>query len=328
MEVQIEGGLVVFPEAGKERVQVWQSREEVEAAVRAGDVPVTPKEKKPLIRLEDDLDFWVGKKVGFARPGLKKFWNDLKSHIAPLSSWIARKGEDDSDELTVLRTGAGGEGTTEIQRIFGSKAFPNPKPLRLIKQLVQQAAGPDDTVVDFFAGSATTAQAVMELNKEEGGERRFIMVSSTEATNDEPDKNVCRDVTAERIRRLNAASEGKYAGLSAPFAYLRTREIAFEDMDYELSPQEVWTALETLHDLPLTPHDGEAAWQEHDGGHTLLVLVNRAEAALGERLKELAARKVNLVAYAWAPGQVIALLDESHVDVRPVRDTLVRHFRQ
>ena len=80
-------------------------------------------------------------------------------------------------------------------------------PILRVRCLVRQSTGPDDLVLDFFAGSATTAQAVMELNAEDGGSRRFIMVSSTEATEDDPDKNLCRDVTAERIRLLNASDD-------------------------------------------------------------------------------------------------------------------------
>ncbi len=145
---------------------------------------------------------------------------------------------------------------------------------------MRQSAGPDDLVLDFFAGSATTAQAVMELNAEDGGSRRFIMVSSTEATEEDPDKNLCRDVTAERIRRLNASEDPKYADLAAGFAYLRTHEIAFEDLDYDLTPADAWTALEAMHDLPLTPYDPARPWNLHEGEGVALVLVDRFDPAL------------------------------------------------
>ena len=70
------------------------------------------------------------------------------------------------------------------------------------------------------------------------------MVSSTEATAEEPDKNVCRDVTAERVRRLNAASTGKYANLKAEFAYLRSPEIDFDALNTNLEASEAWSASE------------------------------------------------------------------------------------
>ena len=134
MEEHIKNGLIVFP--AEQEIVVWKSLEEVHEAISAGKVPVTPRDKKPLIRMDTDPEFWVGKKVGFGRPGFKKFWTELRSHVSPLSSWIARMNEDELADVVTLRTGAGGAGTNEIQAIFGKKAFQNPKPKDLIKQLV------------------------------------------------------------------------------------------------------------------------------------------------------------------------------------------------
>jgi adenine-specific DNA-methyltransferase len=90
------------------------------------------------------------------------------------------------------------EGTWEIESIFGSKAFPNPKPLGLTKyllsMLVNGKADKDGLYLDSFAGSGTTGHAVLELNKQDDGDRRFILV--------EMDKNICRDVTLKRLRRV------------------------------------------------------------------------------------------------------------------------------
>lgn len=227
-----------------------------------------------------------------------------------------------------MRTGAGGEGTNEIQTIFSGKVFPSPKPSILIRQLVAQSTGPDDIVLDFFAGSAATAQAVTELNAEDGGSRRFIMVSSTEATADEPAKNICRDVTAERIRGLNAATTGKYADLSAEFAYLRTREIAFDALNGELSLAEAWAALECMHGLPLTLYNPAAAWNEHAGEGVTLILADRTHDALIERLRTLAAARVNAFAYSWAPGQLTTAVGPIDLEVRQVREKLVKRFQQ
>lgn len=324
MEDQIAESLIVWPK--DERVVVWNTLAEVEAAVAAGDVPVTPRDRKPLIRPNDDLDQWVGRRVGFGRPGIKKFWTNLRSHVSPLSSWIARINEDADPDLELIRTGAGGEGTNEIQRIFGSKVFPNPKPLQLIRELVRQTTGPDDLILDFFAGSATTAHAVMELNAEDGGSRRFVMVSSTEATDDDPERNVCRDVTAERIRRLNGFTEGSYAELRAPFAYLRTHEIAFEDIDYVLPVEEAWHALEASHGLPLTLWEEGSRWAEHAGDGVVLILVERVTAEALAAIERHAAARANLFAYAFAPGQLRTAIEGLDVEVHGVRGALVRRF--
>lgn len=325
IEEFIRRGQIVFPEPNAERVVRFTTMDELLAAIDAGQVPVTPKKRLPLIRRDTpNLEFWINKEIGFGRPGFKKFWADLRSHISPLSSWIARISEEIGEEdATFLRTTGAGEGTGEVQEVFGFKAFPNPKPVALVRELIRQSTSPGDLVLDFFAGSATTAQAVMELNAEDGGDRRFIMVSSTEATADEPDKNICRDVTSERIRRLNAA-DGKYAELAAEFAYLRTVEIDFEDLDYELTPAQAWTALEALHGLPLTAYQPGQGWNVHEGEDTVLVLVDQPDAALADWL---AARvKRNLFVYGWAPGQVEATLGGLGVTVLPLRQTLVKRF--
>mgnify|MGYP001205673685 FL=1 len=324
MEEHIANGLIVFPT--DQEVVVWNSLSEVQEAISSGKVPVTPRDKKPLIRMDTSPDFWVGRKVGFGRPGFKKFWSELRSHVSPLSSWIARINEDEIDGVVTLRTGSGGAGTNEIQAIFGKKAFQNPKPKDLIKQLLAQATGDEDWVLDFFAGSGTTGHAVMDLNSEDNGGRRFILVSSTEATKENPKKNLCRDITAERIRRLNASVDQKFAALSADFAYLRCHEIEFEDLDQDLAPAEVWAALELLHRLPLT-HYTQAPWQEHKTESQTLIFADRVGAELLDHLRGVVERRENAFVYSWAPGQITAALGDV-LDVRSVRDELVGRFRQ
>lgn len=223
IEEWIADGHILFPE--EPRVETFASKEALLAAIRSGDVPTSGR--APLLR-EDlpDLDFWVGKRIGWGTPAFKRYKKDLKNQTQPLSSWITPNAEADTvpDDANMIVSGTNDEGAKVIKDVFGEKAFNYAKPVSLIRELVRQSTSPGDLVLDFFAGSATTAQAVMELNAEDGGDRRFIMVSSTEATGEEPDKNICHDVTAERVRRLNANTD-KYEELSAGFAYLRCREI-------------------------------------------------------------------------------------------------------
>ncbi len=168
----------------------------------------------------------------------------------------------------------------------------------------------------------------MEMNASDDGARRFIMVSSTEATADEPNKNLCRDVTAERIRRLNAAGSGKYADLSADFAYLRTREIDFDALNPELDPAEAWTALEAMHGLPLSRYDASRTWNEHTDDNVTLILADRTDDALIARLHALAAARANAFVYSWTPGQLKTALGPVDFEIRPVRETLVKRFQQ
>ena len=87
-------------------------------------------------------------------------------------------------------------GTNELKYMFNNKSpFSNPKPSELIKYLISLSNKQDALVVDFFAGSGTTGHAILKLNKEDGGERRFIL-----ATNNE--NNIAEEITFERIKKV------------------------------------------------------------------------------------------------------------------------------
>ena len=102
------------------------------------------------------------------------------------------------------------EATQEVKALFDNHAyFDYPKPVRLLKKIIQIGTHSDSFVLDFFAGSATTAHAVMQLNAEDGGNRKFIMVQVPESTDEKSEaykagyKNIC-EIGKERIRRASA----------------------------------------------------------------------------------------------------------------------------
>lgn len=96
--------------------------------------------------------------------------------------------------------------TEMITKLMGGKFFQNPKHLKLIHLLIQFTADKDDIILDFFSGSATTAHAVMQLNAEDGGNRKFVMVQLPEKCDEKSEaykagyKNIC-EIGKERIRR-------------------------------------------------------------------------------------------------------------------------------
>lgn len=114
-------------------------------------------------------------------------------------------------------------GTQEIMSIFDKKAFDYPKPLNLIKYLLQIHANQNATILDFFAGSGTTAQAVLELNKEDGGNRKFILCTNNE-------NNICEEVTYERIKRV-IHGYADVEGIPANLKYFKTDFIAKDSDD-------------------------------------------------------------------------------------------------
>lgn len=100
-------------------------------------------------------------------------------------------------------------GTAEVEEILNVKCFSFPKPVSLIYDLIKVGSKEDDIILDFFSGSATTAHAVMQLNAEDGGNRKFIMVQLPELCDEKSEaykagyKTIC-DIGEERIRRAGA----------------------------------------------------------------------------------------------------------------------------
>ena len=233
IEAMIDRGLVWFPP--EQRIAEFATLQELQAAVNSQDVPFSGS--TPLLTSDTpDLAQWVGRRIGYGRPRLKKFKDGLKNENAPISSWLTPRSEAHTvdDALNMPIVGATDEGSRVLKDVMGDKAFPYPKPLSLIKSLLSQATLPGDTVLDFFAGSGTTGQAVLELNAEDDGQRRFVLCSSTESTVKESDKNLCRDVCAERIRRVITVN-----GYDAGFAYLQLDKIDPADVPFEAMPEHV-----------------------------------------------------------------------------------------
>ncbi len=117
----------------------------------------------------------------------------------------SRKNKQRSILYDVANTG---DGTNVLKDLFGVKdIFQNPKPKELVLSFVRNNSGEDDIILDFFSGSATTAQAVLELNQEDGGNRKFILVQLPEKCEEESEAykagyKTIADIGKERIRRV------------------------------------------------------------------------------------------------------------------------------
>lgn len=136
------------------------------------------------------------------RPMLKRYKKNLKSSVNPISTWI--KGSNESWEesnIEQLESGLTSEGTKLIQGLFGATVFNYSKPVSLITSLAKYTTTENDLILDFFAGSCSTAQAILELNRLDGGNRRFIMVQLPEST-DKSDFPTITEIGKERIRRI------------------------------------------------------------------------------------------------------------------------------
>jgi len=148
-------------------------------------------------RLIDDNRIWFGEN-GDNMPRVKRFLSETNNGIVPISIW----GFDE--------VGHTQSASQELKKLFDDKQyFDYPKPVGLIKKAILISTDKDSIVLDFFSGSATTAQATMQLNAEDGGNRRFILVQLPELTEPKTDaykdgySNLC-EIGKERIRRAGA----------------------------------------------------------------------------------------------------------------------------
>lgn len=145
-------------------------------------------------RLQDNR-IWFGPD-GNSVPSMKRFLSELrKSGITPMTIW----------KYTDVDHSQGA--TQKLAQLFeGKKYFDYPKPVELLKRCLSLYTNKDSIVLDFFSGSATTAHAVMQLNAEDGGNRKFIMVQLPEKIDEQSEaykagyKNIC-EIGKERIRR-------------------------------------------------------------------------------------------------------------------------------
>jgi adenine-specific DNA-methyltransferase len=163
----------------------------------------------------------------------------------------------------------GRTGPYDLKALFPEcvKAFTNPKPVYLIKKLSSFVLHKNDIVCDFFSGSATTAHAVMQLNAEDGGHRKFIMVQLPEKVNEKSEaykagyKNIC-EIGKERIRRAGRKIK-EDAGLTAPadldigFRCLRLDESNMKPVYYtpdEVGQQDLFSLVDNVKE-DRTPED-------------------------------------------------------------------------
>ena len=164
-------------------------------------ISYNPPSGRCWVTNQDTVQKWIAEtrvffgQNGKGAPQLKRYLNEVQQGVVPITYWnYADVGHND-------------EARKEIKDLFDKPPFDTPKPTRLLKQIITIACKKNDSIIlDFFSGSATTAHAVMQLNAEDGGKRKFIMVQLPEVCAEGTEaakagyKNIC-EIGKERIRR-------------------------------------------------------------------------------------------------------------------------------
>lgn len=185
--------------------------------------------KDQYLALEKDNRLYWGKNGNLSYPRLKRFLCELDDGVVPVSLWSYKE------------TGTLDEANKEISTLLGKAVFTYSKPTTLIRRMMKISTRSDDIVMDFFSGSATTAHAVMQLNAEDGGHRKFIMVQLPEKCDEASEaykagyKNIC-EIGKERIRRagdkIKSESPMTTQDLDIGFRVLKLDDTNMKDVYY------------------------------------------------------------------------------------------------
>jgi adenine-specific DNA-methyltransferase len=184
------------------------------------------------------------------KPMLKRYKIDLQSEFNPISTWIDSIKSKSDGIISGLNT----EATKELQDIFGENVFNYAKPKSLVKSILKASTSKSSIVMDSFAGSGTTAQAVLELNKEDGGNRQFVLVQMPEEIKPEtPAGKYCVEnnlplvvssITRERVR---LASEKKINPVVVDKGELEGLEVKRQEIGFEYynlgTPLDSWSII-------------------------------------------------------------------------------------
>jgi adenine-specific DNA-methyltransferase len=188
--------------------------------------------------IEEDLIIWPDEAGGrMERPRFKTYYDPNTEKPKPISTWVETPNtndravsEDECEyEVSVLSSGMTQEGGRLLQQMFGTKLFAYPKPLSLLRSLIRASTRGSDLVLDSFAGTGATGHAALNLNNEDGQNRRFVLV--------EMEAEICEQITAERLRRAVVGYEfdkpkggtARVVGTGGGFVYCKLGDALFDE---------------------------------------------------------------------------------------------------
>lgn len=223
-----------------------------EITTPTGKKVLPPSGRSWLLSKERFEEFLADNRIYFSSngngvPRTKRFLSEVRQTAVPMTIW--KYEEVGHSQLA----------SQDLKKLFDGKSkFTYPKPVGLVSRVIRLYSKKDSIVFDFFAGSGTTGQAVIELNAEDGGKRKFIL-----ATNNE--NNIAEEVTYARMKRISTGTD-KYKAHPMNLKYFKTAMINKEDENLEKTLlSNVKTLIELQHGVDLS-------------NSKIAVVVNRKEA--------------------------------------------------
>ncbi len=171
--------------------------------------------KETLRKADEENQIWFGAK-GTAVPRLKKYLNEMKDGVIPKTLWLY-------DEV-----GSNDDARRELKELLPENSFDSPKPTSLLKRIITLSTDKNATILDFMAGSGSTGHAVLKLNQEDGGNRKFILCTNNE-------NNICTDICYPRIKKVIGGYKDtkgeKVTGLGSGLKYYTNDFVEAEPTD-------------------------------------------------------------------------------------------------
>lgn len=300
---EMKGAVEILPIDGEGRERVWrQTRPSLMKAVERGDMIIRAKNDKFTVLMKDRIK--EGRKA-------KTVWLDPKYD-------------------------ASSHGTVLIQTILEKrKVFDYPKSLYAVidtlKVLVKN--NKDALILDFFAGSGTTGHAVLELNKEDSGNRRFILCTNNE-------NNICEEVTYERLKRVIKGYKDKKGekvdGLGGNLSYYKTDLVNIEklhrvsdDMKIKITHQ-AGEMIAIREDTP-TEIEKNDWWQIFEGnGKTTAIYFKEDKSRLSELVKRMEKRSgpVILYVFSWGKNEYKNEFGAKNLRIEDIPDPILEVYKE
>ena len=178
--------------------------------------------KENFQKLLNENRIWFGSE-GNNVPSIKRFLSEVQDGTVPVTLWLRDEVGDNQEARQILKN------------IFVDSDFPfdTPKPSRLVEKIIKLSTNHNDIILDSFAGSGTTAHAVLNLNKQDGGNRKFILIEM---------ENYADTITAERVKRVikgYGSAHKSVEGARGSFSYYKLDKPVF--LDNEMLNEEIGT---------------------------------------------------------------------------------------
>lgn len=230
---------------------------------------------------------------------------------------------------------ASSHGIALLEKIFGEKEkFPYPKSINALLDTLEITTNEKSIVLDFFAGSGTTGHAVLELNKKDGGNRKFILCTNNE-------NNICEEVTYERVKRVmsgykNLKTGEKVDGLGGNLAYYKTDIVEIEHLqkipdDAKIKVTYQAGEMIAVREDTLNEVEKNEWWQIFEGKGRMTAIYFKEDKSKLEELVEKLERKglpVALYIFSWGKNEYKGEYSSTNIRVEDIPEPILEVYKE